>query len=167
MQVKRFVAADMRRALELVRQELGPDAIILSSNRIAEGVELLTTTGSDSELAQLQQQPLGRMALASASPMMSDGAWAETEVIERAARQAAPSQTFANTMAGVRAAGSQSTGSANLGKSGKQLVDEIELARQRMLANQKLEDSAKEFMVGKNTLVNAAIPRKAAVETIS
>ena len=27
MQVKRFVAADMRRALELVRQELGPDAI--------------------------------------------------------------------------------------------------------------------------------------------
>jgi flagellar biosynthesis protein FlhF len=59
MKVKRFVAADMRRALELVRQELGPDAIILSSNRIPEGVELLTTTGSDSELAQLQQQPLG------------------------------------------------------------------------------------------------------------
>lgn len=54
MQVKRFVAADMRRALELVRQELGPDAIILSSNRISEGVELLTTMGSDYELKQLQ-----------------------------------------------------------------------------------------------------------------
>ena len=54
MQVKRFVAADMRRALELVRQELGPDAIILSSNRIPEGVELLTTMGSDYELKQLQ-----------------------------------------------------------------------------------------------------------------
>lgn len=154
MQVKRFVAADMRRALELVRQELGPDAIILSSNRIPEGVELLTTTGSDSELAQLQQQPLGRMALASASPMLSDGAWAETEVIERAARQAAPSQTFASAMAGAKAAGSN-----NLGKSGKQLVDEIEQARQRMLANKKLEESAKEFLVGSNARVNAATPR--------
>ena len=87
MQVKRFVAADMRRALELVRQEVGPAAIILSSGRVPEGVELLTTTGTDNELIQLQQQPLGKLALASASPMLSDGAWAETEVIERAAKQ--------------------------------------------------------------------------------
>ena len=43
MQVKRFVAADMRRALEMVRQELGSEAIILSSSRTKEGVELLTT----------------------------------------------------------------------------------------------------------------------------
>ena len=42
MQVKRFVATDMRRALELVRQELGSDAIILSSRRVREGVEILT-----------------------------------------------------------------------------------------------------------------------------
>lgn len=164
MQVKRFVAADMRRALELVRQELGPDAIILSSGRVPEGVELLTTTGSDSELMQLQQQPLGRMAFASASPMMSDGAWAETEVIERAAKQhaEAPRTTsFASTLTGAKA------GSSNLGKTGKQLVDEIEQARLRMLASQKVEDSAKEFLVGKNTVVNAGIPRQtssAAVE---
>jgi len=43
MQVKRFLAADMRRALEMVRQELGADAVILSSNRTKDGVELLTT----------------------------------------------------------------------------------------------------------------------------
>jgi flagellar biosynthesis protein FlhF len=43
MQVKRFVAADMRRALELVRQELGSDAIILSSRRVRDGVEILTS----------------------------------------------------------------------------------------------------------------------------
>src|SRR5690554_820589 len=43
MQVKRFVATDMRRALELVRQELGSDAIILSSRRVREGVEILTS----------------------------------------------------------------------------------------------------------------------------
>lgn len=152
MQVKRFVAADMRRALELVRQELGPDAIILSSGRVPEGVELLTTTGSDSELQQLQQQPLGKMAFASASPMISDGAWAETEVIERAAKQHAGS-SFATTLA------SSKTGSNNSGKTGKQLVDEIEQARLRMLASQKVEESAKEFLVGKNTVVNAGIPR--------
>jgi flagellar biosynthesis protein FlhF len=156
MQVKRFVAADMRRALELVRQELGPDAIILSSGRVPEGVELLTTTGSDSELQQLQQQPLGKMAFASASPMMSDGAWAETEVIERAARQHADAprgSSFANTLTTAK------TGSSNMGKTGKQLVDDIEQARLRMLASQKAEESAKEFLVGKNTVVNAGIPR--------
>ena len=82
MQVKRFVAADMRRALELVRQDLGPDAIILSSNRIPEGVELLTTMGSDSELMQLQQQPLARMGLNN-SPLLSDASFGETLAAER------------------------------------------------------------------------------------
>lgn len=48
MQVKRFLAADMRRALEMVRQELGPDAVILSSNRTKDGVELLTTRATPS-----------------------------------------------------------------------------------------------------------------------
>ncbi|MDQ2078079.1 flagellar biosynthesis protein FlhF [Marinimicrobium sp. ABcell2] len=52
MQVKRFLAADMRRALEMVRQELGPDAIILSSNRTKDGVEILTTKQAAPPLAQ-------------------------------------------------------------------------------------------------------------------
>ena len=43
MQVKRYVAADMRRALELVRNDLGADAIILSNRRVKQGVEILTT----------------------------------------------------------------------------------------------------------------------------
>ncbi|RYZ92130.1 MAG: flagellar biosynthesis protein FlhF, partial [Moraxellaceae bacterium] len=133
---------------------LGPDAIILSSGRVPEGVELLTTTGSDSELMQLQQQPLGKMALSSASPMISDGAWAETEVIERAAKQHV-GNSFASTLA------SSKTGSSNMGKTGKQLVDDIEQARLRMLASQKVEESAREFLVGKNTVVNASIPRQA------
>lgn len=151
MQVKRFVAADMRRALELVRQELGPDAIILSSSRTPDGVELLTTMGSDSELMEMQQQPLGKMAFASASPMMSDGAWSDSAVIERAAKKysEAPQKPAANQ---------------NMGKTGKQLVDDIEQARLRMLANRKAEESAKEFLVGKNTLVNAGIPRVSRTE---
>lgn len=42
MQVKRFVAANMRLALKMVREEMGPEAVILSNKRVAEGVELLT-----------------------------------------------------------------------------------------------------------------------------
>ncbi|GLS27005.1 hypothetical protein [Marinibactrum halimedae] len=44
MQVKRFTAADMRRALEMVRESLGDEAIILSSGKIKGGVEILATS---------------------------------------------------------------------------------------------------------------------------
>src|SRR5690625_1949006 len=57
MQVKRFLAADMRRALEMVRQELGPDAIILSSTRTKEGVEILTTKQTPPPLQAETVQP--------------------------------------------------------------------------------------------------------------
>ena len=42
MQVKRFVAANMRLALTMVREEMGPDAVILSNKRVPNGVEILT-----------------------------------------------------------------------------------------------------------------------------
>jgi flagellar biosynthesis protein FlhF len=48
----------------------------------------------------------------------------------------------------------------NSGKTGAQLAEEIEKAHHRMLAARKAEESAKEFLVGKNTKVNAGIPRK-------
>ena len=44
MQSKRFVAADMRRALTLVRDDLGEDAMILSTQRTAKGVEIVATS---------------------------------------------------------------------------------------------------------------------------
>ncbi|MGH1485028.1 MAG: flagellar biosynthesis protein FlhF [Cellvibrionaceae bacterium] len=44
MQSKRFVAADMRRALTLVRDELGEDAMILSTQRTGKGVEIVATS---------------------------------------------------------------------------------------------------------------------------
>lgn len=145
MQVKRFVAADMRRALELVRQELGPEAIILSSNRIPEGVELLTTLGSDSELMQLQNQVSGRAALSGSAPMLSDAAVGQSLVADRYSTASVTLTPKAEH--------------PNAGKTGAQLVAEIEKAQQRMLAARKAEESAKEFLVGKNTKVNAAIPR--------
>jgi len=153
MQVKRFVAADMRRALELVRQDLGPEAIILSSNRIPEGVELLTTLGSDSELAQLQRQAAGRMALVGSEPLLSDAAVGQTLVAERfAKRSATPVPLAPAPMAENR--------HPNAGQSGAQLAENIEKAHQRMLAARKAEESAKALLLG-NQLQSApdAAPR--------
>ncbi len=152
MQVKRFVAADMRRALELVRQELGPDAIILSSNRIPEGVELLTTMGSDLELKQLQNRPFSDATFAPSEPLLSDGEISPRMLGAKPVRKTAPVIT-------------EVPHHPNSGKTGAQLADDIEKARQRMMAARKAEESAKEFLVGKNTVVNAGIPRHAAATT--
>ncbi|MEG1680100.1 MAG: hypothetical protein RR326_08390, partial [Stenotrophomonas sp.] len=47
MKIKRFVAADMRTAMNLVRKEHGPDAVILSNRRIEEGVEIVAAAHYD------------------------------------------------------------------------------------------------------------------------
>ncbi|GHE80796.1 flagellar biosynthesis protein FlhF [Thalassotalea profundi] len=41
MKIKRFVAKDMRTALIEIKEELGPDAVIMSNKKIPEGVELM------------------------------------------------------------------------------------------------------------------------------
>ena len=41
MQVKRITAPNMRQALQIVREQLGPDAIILSNRRVPSGIELI------------------------------------------------------------------------------------------------------------------------------
>ncbi|MFP8965890.1 flagellar biosynthesis protein FlhF [Pokkaliibacter sp. CJK22405] len=41
MKIKRFFAPDMRQAMRQVRQEVGPDAVILSNKRVAGGVEIM------------------------------------------------------------------------------------------------------------------------------
>jgi len=105
MQVKRFVAADMRRALELVRQDMGPDAIILSSGRTEGGVEVLTSY--DSPFHSAESETVGKKtkreisaAMSSlnkqlrstfkktrsedvqSKPLHSDSAWSGPDVIE-------------------------------------------------------------------------------------
>ena len=43
MNIKRFVASNMRDALKSVREEVGPDAIIISNKKIADGVEIIVS----------------------------------------------------------------------------------------------------------------------------
>jgi flagellar biosynthesis protein FlhF len=55
MQAKKIIAADMRRALIKVRNELGPDAIILANRKVLNGVELIATNDSQAHVAQVLQ----------------------------------------------------------------------------------------------------------------
>ncbi len=50
MKIKRFVAADMRQAMREVREEQGPDAVILSTRRIADGIEIIAAIDYDEAL---------------------------------------------------------------------------------------------------------------------
>ncbi|MBF6025622.1 flagellar biosynthesis protein FlhF [Lysobacter niastensis] len=52
MRIKRFIAPDMRTALRMVRDEQGPDAVILSNRPIEGGIEIVAATDYDESLAQ-------------------------------------------------------------------------------------------------------------------
>jgi len=52
MKIKRFVAPDMRTAFALVRQEHGPDAVILSNRMTDDGVEIVAASNYDEALVQ-------------------------------------------------------------------------------------------------------------------
>jgi flagellar biosynthesis protein FlhF len=47
MKIKTFIAPDMRQALRLVREDQGPDAIMLSSRQVPEGVEVSVAIESE------------------------------------------------------------------------------------------------------------------------
>ncbi len=49
MKIKRFVAPDIRQALRLVREELGPDAVILSNRSSGGGTAVVAAVDYDSE----------------------------------------------------------------------------------------------------------------------
>ncbi|WP_449448262.1 flagellar biosynthesis protein FlhF [Thermomonas brevis] len=68
MRIKRFTAPDMRTALRMVRDEQGPDAVILSSRQAAEGgVEVVAATDYDEALVQHTLRSMGAPA-AEAAP---------------------------------------------------------------------------------------------------
>ena len=50
MKIKRYIAASMRAALAQVRSEQGPDAVILSSRRTEEGIEVIAAVDYDEAL---------------------------------------------------------------------------------------------------------------------
>jgi flagellar biosynthesis protein FlhF len=71
MNMKRYQARDMRAAMRQIRDEQGPEAIIISSRRTAEGVEVVAVLDVDVVTAQ-QAEELA--SLAGDAPLISDAA---------------------------------------------------------------------------------------------
>src|SRR5580658_463207 len=60
MKIKRYTAGSMRQALAQVRSEQGPDAVILSSRRSGDGIEVIAAIDHDEALfneASRQRSP--------------------------------------------------------------------------------------------------------------
>jgi flagellar biosynthesis protein FlhF len=71
MNIRRFTAADMRAALGAIRDELGADAVMLSSRKLAHGVEVIAAIDYDDSLLAAvgeREQPGG-----AAEPAGADG----------------------------------------------------------------------------------------------
>jgi flagellar biosynthesis protein FlhF len=63
MKIKRYTASSMRAALALVRSEQGPDAVILSSRRSEDGIEVIAAVDYDEALfADATRQRTGSVA---------------------------------------------------------------------------------------------------------
>lgn len=89
MKIKRYFAADMRQAIRRVREEQGPDAVILSNRKVEGGIEIIAAIDYDEELVG---QALGQTAApAPRSDVQRDYAAAAP----KAAAYAATAQTYA------------------------------------------------------------------------
>ncbi len=77
MKIKRYTALSMRAALALVRAEQGPDAVILSSRRGEDGIEVIAAVDYDEALfvdLHRQRTPVTAVAPAPEAPA-ADGAF--------------------------------------------------------------------------------------------
>jgi len=54
MKVKRFFAPDMRQAIQKVREDQGPDAVILSNRQVEGGIEIIAALDYDESLLEAQ-----------------------------------------------------------------------------------------------------------------
>lgn len=74
MKVKRYFAANMRSALDMIKQDQGPDVLILSNRKVDGGVELITADQlTEQEAARLagQQTPKRRPDIAALPPTLA------------------------------------------------------------------------------------------------
>ena len=59
MKIKRFHARTMRDALQQVREEQGPDSVILSKQRVGDGIEVIAAVDYDEALLHQSNQVIG------------------------------------------------------------------------------------------------------------
>ena len=90
MKIKRFLADSMREALERVRAEQGPDAVIISNRRIDGGIELITAVDYDETLIE---EALRRIRPGAAAPPPAAAPAEPPAPARRAAAPAPPTPT--------------------------------------------------------------------------
>lgn len=74
MKLKRFIAPDTRSAMQKIKAALGPDAVILSSTKVPEGIEVVAAIDFDSSMLSAQAaiaeaEPKSQTSPAKSSPM--------------------------------------------------------------------------------------------------
>jgi flagellar biosynthesis protein FlhF len=107
MKIVRHIAPDMRQAMRSIREQLGDDAVILSSRRIPEGVEVTAAIDFDATSLQgamnapaetLTAKPLPTQPAAASRALASPRTAAPTPAV---AQQLAPSYGAVNAIPGV------------------------------------------------------------------
>ena len=121
MKIKRFVAADMRTAMNLVRKEHGPDAVILSNRRIEEGVEIVAAAHYDESVVQRALEAARPAPAAAPKPRSAAEA-----IIAAVTRRRAP-ETEAEPVAATTSAVAELARSA-VGATGRSIDSSLELA---------------------------------------
>ena len=119
MKIKRFVAADMRTAMNLVRKEHGPDAVILSNRRIEEGVEIVAAAHYDESAVQQALE-----ATRPAAPAPQKPRSAAEAIMAAVTRRKAPVQEPVVATASAVAALARSA----VGATGRSIDNSLELA---------------------------------------
>lgn len=86
MKIKRFVAEDMRSALRKVTETLGPDAVILSNNKLEEGVEIVAAIDYDESLIN---EPEPKKVIKKPNPFIQENDTTSRSHIDQRNREAA------------------------------------------------------------------------------
>lgn len=92
MKIKRYLDTDMRQVLKRVREDQGPDAVILSNRRVDEGIEVIAAVdydealirhalGTEPDAAQVDSDALARLAEDVPNPEAPESVQPEVEVI--------------------------------------------------------------------------------------
>ncbi|OBS09806.1 flagellar biosynthesis protein FlhF [Acidihalobacter prosperus] len=89
MKIKRFVASEMRQAIRLVRDELGADAVILSSRRVEGGIELVAAVDFDAEWVNGAAREIAPITAPDMAPHAESEPSSEADPVERPHAEAA------------------------------------------------------------------------------
>ena len=72
MKIKRFFAADIRQAMRMVKDELGPDAVIMSNRAVDGGIEIVAARDFDEQMIhnKLQEQSVASAPTPKVNPIV-------------------------------------------------------------------------------------------------